>query len=259
MSKAKVFSIFIIIAVIIGIAAAMIRQNQHDSPRSTPNPTPQADRTASQPKQQATFDTAQYSLTDPTSIWVIVNKRRPLSPKSYSPDDLRVPRVSQRVPGNESMKLRDEAATAVEAMFAAAAKEQLELEISSGYRSYSFQVSLYGSYVKSQGQPVADTQSARPGFSEHQTGLAVDIQPSDGRCHLETCFQDTPEGKWVAANAYKYGFIMRYTPTKQSVTGYTYEPWHFRYVGRALATEMHTQKSETLEEFFNVGAAPEYQ
>jgi D-alanyl-D-alanine carboxypeptidase len=130
--------------------------------------------------------------------------------------------------------------------------------LSSGYRSYDYQVGLYNGYVKSQGQATADTQSARPGYSEHQTGLAVDIEPASKKCELDACFADTPEGKWLVANAYKYGFILRYTQDKTAVTGYAYEPWHFRYVGTPLATEMHNQNVATLEEFFNLPVAPDY-
>jgi len=130
--------------------------------------------------------------------------------------------------------------------------------VSSAYRSYSYQVSLYGKYVRDQGQSVADTQSARPGYSEHQTGLAVDVEPYDQQCDVEQCFADLPAGKWIAANAYKYGFIIRYTKDKTHVTGYEYEPWHVRYVGVELATEMHNQHIETLEEFFGLPAAPDY-
>ena len=258
MSKAKIIIIFLGIVLASGTAFAFVRENSQDTNSQTTN-NKTATHSKPEPTEKSTFDTQKHSTTDPKSIWVIVNKQRQLTPKSYVPTDLRFPNVSQRVPGNESMKLRDEAATAVEKMFADAKKDGLNLEVSSGYRSYSFQVSLYGGYVQTQGQAEADTQSARPGYSEHQTGLALDIQPADGRCHLEECFQDTAEGKWVKEHAYKYGFIMRYTPTKQTVTGYTYEPWHFRYVGVDLATEMHTTNIETLEEFFKTGSAPDYQ
>ena len=105
----------------------------------------------------------------------------------------------------------------------------------SGYRSYSQQASLYDSYVRQYGQATADTLAARPGFSEHQTGLAMDIGNASGVCALQACFATTPAGKWAAANAATYGFIIRYPAGAEAVTGYTYEPWHLRYVGRDLA------------------------
>ncbi|HSW74562.1 MAG TPA: M15 family metallopeptidase, partial [Candidatus Saccharimonadales bacterium] len=114
-------------------------------------------------------------------------------------------------------------------------------------------------YVAAQGKSVADSQSARPGYSEHQTGLAADLGgTSDPSCNVADCFADTVEGKWLAANAYKYGFLIRYPADKVNVTGYIYEPWHIRYIGASLSTEMHKSHIETLEEFFGLPAAPSY-
>ncbi len=204
------------------------------------------------------FNKKQYSTTDPTSIWTVVNKQHSLNPKDYAPADLTVPNVLLRVPGNESMQVRKPTAAALETMFTAAKTDGLNLMLSSGYRSYAYQVNLYNGYVQTQGQATADTQSARPGFSEHQTGLAADIEPSTRKCELEQCFADTPEGKWIVANAYKYGFIIRYTSDKVQVTGYEYEPWHVRYVGTDLATELHNTHVETLEEFFGISGGKNY-
>jgi zinc D-Ala-D-Ala carboxypeptidase len=205
-----------------------------------------------------TFDKTQFSLTDPMSVWAVVNKRRPLNPVSYVPNDLVVPNVPLRVPGNESMKLHKATATALEAMFTDAKTEGVNLMLSSGYRSYSFQTSLYGSYVKNSSTAEADKTSARPGYSEHQTGLAADIEPIDGKCDVEVCFETTPEGIWLKGNAYKYGFIIRYVADKTQITGYSYEPWHIRYVGADLSNELHKTGITTLEEFFGLDAAPDY-
>lgn len=156
-------------------------------------------------------------------------------------------------------QVRKATATALETMVAAAKQEDAQLNLQSGYRSYSFQISLYNRYVKEQGQSVADSQSARPGFSEHQTGFAADLgSVSHPECDVEECFGTTLEGKWLTANAYKYGFIIRYPQNMQSVTGYIYEPWHVRYVGVELATEMHNQGIQTLEQFFGLPNAPDY-
>jgi D-alanyl-D-alanine carboxypeptidase len=205
------------------------------------------------------FDKSQYSLTDPTSIWVVVNKQRALNPINYAPKNLTVPSLPLRVPGNESMQIAQQTATAMQKMFAGAKTEGLNLMISSGYRSFAYQTGLYGGYVKTEGQAKADTQSARPGHSEHQTGFAADLEGTNRTCELEICFGDTPEGKWIAAHGYEYGFIIRYPADKVPVTGYQYEPWHVRFVGVELATEMHNQGVKTLEEFFGLGAAPDYQ
>jgi D-alanyl-D-alanine carboxypeptidase len=198
------------------------------------------------------FNKNQYSLTDPYSIWVVVNKPLPLKPIDYAPSDLVAPDVPLRVPGNESMKVRKAPAAALEKMFADAKAAGLNLMLASGYRSYSYQVGLYNGYMKSQGQASADQTSARPGHSEHQTGLAADIEPASKVCELEICFGQLPEGKWLAENAYKYGFIIRYTEDKVAVTGYEYEPWHVRYVGASLAAELQKTGVKTLEEFFGV-------
>lgn len=247
---------FIIIVLIIG--AGVVFFKRHDS--KTEVQTTKSANTTSNTKtdNNSSFDKSRYSLTDPTSIWVVVNKKRPLQPKDYIPADLVTPNLPQRVPGNESMQMRKVTADALTQLFAAAKAAGAPMMISSGYRSYSYQVSLYGSYVSSEGQSVADTQSARPGYSEHQTGLAVDVEPLDGQCDVDQCFATTPAGKWLAANAYQYGFIIRYPNDKTSITGYEYEPWHVRYIGVDLATEMHNTGIETLEEFFGLGAAPGY-
>ncbi len=216
--------------------------------------------TSKPPQRGATkrFDTHQYSTTDPASIWVVVNKQHPLSPKDFAPGDLTLPKVPLRAPGDESMQLRTVTATAVEALFAAAQADGLHLMLTSGYRSYAYQTSVYNGYVSSMGQARADTLSARPGHSEHQTGLALDIEPVTKTCELEQCFADTPEGAWLLENSYKYGFILRYMAASQAVTGYQGEPWHYRYVGIGLATEMHRAHVATLEQFFAISGGPDY-
>jgi D-alanyl-D-alanine carboxypeptidase len=127
----------------------------------------------------------------------------------------------------------------------------------SGYRSEGSQKSLHEAYVRQSGAAAADLYSARAGYSEHQTGLAVDIGRSDHKCELDACFGTTPEGQWVAQNAYKYGFIVRYKEGAQAVTGYIAEPWHIRYVGKDLAKALF-DSGQALEEFFDLPAAPDY-
>lgn len=205
-----------------------------DSPQQSPT------RTHNEP--QATFDKNKHSIDDPASIWVVVNKSRPLQPLSFAPDDL--------VDVGNGQVIRQAAAAALQEMINAAAAEGLELQPLSGYRSYQTQQTVYAREVATYGQAVADTQSAKPGHSEHQTGLVMDV--GGGGCGIEDCFGDTAEGKWVAANAHKYGFIIRYPEGKASITGYRYEPWHIRYVGKDLAAEMKHVRIATLEEFFNL-------
>lgn len=236
------------------------RYANHKTPVSTP--TAHTAATNTQPpaakKQQPTFDKTAYSHTDPSSLWVIVNKQHPLQPVTYAPSDLRVPNVALRVPGATEMQMRDAAATALEQLFGAAAQSGYKLQISTAYRGYVYQKTLYDGYVASVGQAAADQESARPGYSEHQTGWAVDIRSQSNTCSLEACFGTAPEGKWLAANAYRYGFILRYPADKEQITGYEYEPWHFRYVGSDLSQEMHKQHIETLEEFFDVSGGTTY-
>ena len=210
-------------------------------------------------KKEVTFDKTQYSLDSPTSPWLVVNKRRPLNPKDFAPQ-LGMPQVGLRLAANNpEMQVSQQIVPALQQLFAAAKQAGRDLIIASGYRSYQTQVTVYNNEVKRNGQQVADQESARPGYSEHQTGLAVDIGAASRKCEVESCFGDMPEGQWLAANAYRYGFIIRYSQNNEATTGYTYEPWHLRYVGTELANELHKQGNPPLETYFNLGAAPDYQ
>lgn len=187
-----------------------------------------------------------------TLSWV-VNKRRPLNPKTYIPPNLVKPSVKLRVAG---ITVRSDAAAALQQLFAAGLSAGHDPMLSSGYRSYNAQASLYNSYAAKDGQAAADTYSARPGYSEHQTGLAMDVCNA-GACSLEQSFAATPFGQWLAAHAHEYGFIIRYPSGKQHITGYIYEPWHLRYVGTGLAAQIYAS-GKTLEEHFGLPAAPTY-
>ena len=201
------------------------------------------------------FNRAKFSIDDPASIWVVVNKARPLNPVDFVPPDL----VDVSVPHTNAPQLRQAAADAVVALFTAASAEAgLSLASNSAYRSYDTQMRVYDNDVAQNGQAYADTSTARPGTSEHQTGLTIDIGPDSGNCSLNTCLADTPEGQWLAANAWRFGFILRYPADKVDVTGYAFEPWHYRYIGTELSTEMHATGVRTLEEFFALPAAPNY-
>ena len=231
------------------VAAVVLLSPQTPAPAPTPTPS------RSTPTPTPTFDKSANSIDDASSLWVVVNKLRPLNPVDYSPDTVLVP-----VPYVYEPYLRPEAADAVVQMFAAFTSETgLEMQSQSAYRSYSTQESVYAGWVDSLGQEGADLTSARPGHSEHQTGLAIDINalPDQG-CALEPCWGDTPHAQWLAANAYRFGFIVRYPDGKTDITGYEYEPYHMRYVGIELATEMHTTGITTLEEFFGLPPAPDY-
>ena len=209
------------------------------APRPAPAATPP-------PASVDTFNRTAHSLDDPASIWVVVNKLRPLNPQDYEPADL----VDVPVEHTWEPLLRQEASDAIVAMFQAAFDEAgLELASNSAYRSYSAQEEVYDG---------DDLSTARPGYSEHQTGLTMDIGAVSGECSLDACFGETEEGIWLRDNAWRFGFILRYPADKTPVTGYEYEPWHFRYVGKDLAAELRKQGTATLEEFFGLPAAPEY-
>lgn len=254
----KHLSVIILVAVLLLGVYLVGRPGKTAAPAAPKQPSQTSVQTPSPAPAATSFDKTKYSLTDPASRWVVTNKLRPLDPKTYKPQ-LAVPDVKlKRNASADSMHVSRLMAPALEALFKAAAGAGNPLMLSSGYRSYDYQVTVYNSEVKAYGQAKADEESARPGYSEHQTGLAADVAPADGTCDLQQCFGTTAAGKWLAAHAYQYGFVIRYPEGKQSVTGYEYEPWHIRYVGSDLAAEMHKQGVTTLEEFFGLPAAPDY-
>ena len=171
-------------------------------------------------------------------ILVLVNKYNKLG-NNYIPSDLET--ISSKY---GSGKLRKEARVAFENMCADAKKENITIYAGSGYRSYSHQLNLYNNYVKRDGKTAADTYSARAGYSEHQTGLAMDIMNARWGYVDDT----DKEYTWLINNSYKYGFILRYLEGKEEITGYMYEPWHFRYVGKDIATEI-TELGITYDEY----------
>lgn len=225
------------------------------APAPTPTATPSAAPSPSaSPEPEPEFDRAAHSIDDPNSIWVIVNKRRPFQPLDYAPADLIIP---DAVENEFGQPLREPAARAAERLTAAAAAAGTPVRVISAYRDYGTQVSLYQRYVDRDGQAAADTYSARPGHSEHQTGLVADFDDG-GACYLETCFAETPAGRWLGEHAHEFGFVLRYPAGQDAVTGFMHEPWHFRFVGEELAAEMARGEAATLEEFFGLPAAPDY-
>ncbi|WP_241703880.1 M15 family metallopeptidase [Leifsonia shinshuensis] len=201
-----------------------------------------------------------HSLTDPSSPWFLVNKLRPIpGAATYTPSDLTT--LPAEIPNPNDQTLRQAAAAAfVQLAAAVKAETGATLVAQSGYRSFKYQTGVYASYTKLYGGAAnADATSARPGYSEHQTGMAVDILDTQSGCGLEDeCFGQSPTGVWLAANAYRFGWILRYPPNKSAVTGFAYEPWHFRWVGTSLASQLHDSRKQTLEEFFGLPPAPTY-
>jgi len=244
----------LIFIVLIAVVASLVWW-RNDQPVSKPQPVT-ATSSSSVPTVPTSFNKKQYSINDPASIWVVVNKGRIL-PSDYAPS-LVVPNVPLNYPSSSNdSHLRTETARALELMFAAAKKNGFDLKLFSGYRSYSEQMSVYNNFVSTEGQAHADISSARPGHSEHQTGLAADVSVIGASCELQLCFGNTPAGRWVAANAYKYGFLVRYQNGKENLTGYEYEPWHLRYAGGDLAAEIN-KTGQTLEQFFGLTTYTDY-
>lgn len=192
----------------------------------------------------------QKIVTNPDDILVVANKERNL-PKNFKPKDLVIPDVPFPFEENiEKKYMRKEAAEALEKMFEDAKAQNIHLYAQSGYRSYERQKAVFASNVKRLGEEQAKRVSATPGQSEHQTGLAMDVTSPRINYQLIVDFEQTPEGQWVIENAHKYGFIIRYPKGKEAITGYDYEPWHLRYVGKEHARYIK-ENGLTLEEYLS--------
>lgn len=205
-------------------------------------------------------DSKAYSVDKYNSLWVVVNKQRPLSYLKYVPKTLSTPPFKYPATHNPyGVQLTKDAGIALVAMAKAMAESGGgTLVASSGYRSYVTQVAVHERQVARFGLQAGEALAARPGYSEHQTGLAVDVYAAGQSCRIYTCFANTVAGKWLAKNSYKYGFVVRYQQNQAPVTGYQYEPWHLRFVGKDLAGEFNAVKAKSLEAFFKLPAAPSY-
>ena len=245
------FIVLSVCAIVLIGGAVFILSLRSSSPQKISSHTNATDSSKKATKKSSSFDKSLYSHTQPGSIWWIVNKHHPAG-ETYTPTALVKPDVTlNSAKSSEENSIREDIAPSVKALFVDAEQQGYHLLFASGYRSYQLQATYYNNYVKTSGQSEADRYSARPGTSEHQTGLAFDVSRTDRQNYLEQTFGTDPEGQWLAAHAHEYGFIIRYPENKESVTGYMYEPWHLRYVGKELAHELHT-KSQTMEEFFGV-------
>ena len=212
------------------------KESQEPTIEETSEPTPQV-------SEEPVLD-----FTSGDSLLLLANKSHKL-PDGYAPSDL----VTTTMPcSNGTAYMRVEANNALTSMYNDAQNDGVSLMISSAYRSESYQTSLYNGYVSSYGAASADRISSRPGYSDHQTGLACDFV-NGLASDFEESFESTSSGIWLAQHAHEYGFIMRYPKGKEEITGYSYEPWHFRYIGVDYATKMYEQDPTlTFEEYFNV-------
>ncbi|WP_087974454.1 D-alanyl-D-alanine carboxypeptidase family protein [Oceanobacillus rekensis] len=201
--------------------------------------------------EPAITDSGTPVIANPYDQLVLVNKQHAL-PADYMPRDLVIPDV--RFPFTEDLpkkQMRKEAATALEELFIAADGAGLELFAQSGFRSYERQDAIFASNSLEHGEEEANIFSARPGESEHQTGLTMDVTSPKVNFELITEFGETEEGKWIQGNAAEYGFIIRFPEGKEEITKYQYEPWHLRFVGKKAASEIMSQDI-TLEEYLKV-------
>ena len=248
------------VVAVLALAACSAPTAAPTAPTSGSASTAQAVRTAPPtrsasptPTPTPTFDRSAHSLDDPTSIWVVVDKQRPLQPKTYIPADL----VTPAVPHTNVPQLRRVASTALITMFGAAKRDGITLYSLSAYRSYATQTSIFNRNLQQLGRATTLGLTAKPGYSEHQTGLADDL--GDGSsCDLAVCFESHPAAKWLAKNSWRYGWILRYPLGYTRITGIQTEPWHFRYIGKPAAKEMHRTGVKTLEQFFRLPPSPDY-
>lgn len=195
-----------------------------------------------------------WDVTTASSLQVVVNKLRPMDPPDFAPE--LVP-VSTAQEGGELVRPELDAALAeLDAAMRADIGEGTF--VTSSYRSFALQSQYYQDAVARFGQAAADTTSARPGHSEHQTGLAIDLMSTAMQCRLDHCFGETAAGRWIAEHAWEHGFVVRYPQGADAVTGYAWEPWHLRFVGTEATTAMHEQDAGTLEELFGLERAPGY-
>lgn len=182
---------------------------------------------------------------------ILVNKNNPL-PGDYRPYDMVTPHIPFINNDNyEKTLLRCEAAKAMEKLFCAASSLDLRLYGISFFRPYFRQNAIYRSTLKTKGEEYASLHIAKAGHSEHQTGLSADISSKSVNYQLCPEFGMSDEGIWLANNAHHYGFIMRYPINKEDITGYCYEPWHIRYVGKAVAHNIYFNQI-TFEEWYEV-------
>lgn len=187
---------------------------------------------------------------EPNSVTVLVNKELSL-PTDYEPSDLIIPNVSfSKTVNYENSHMREVAGRALEKLFEGAKEDDIYLNAVSGYRSYKRQYDIFTNNIKNKGLEHTVKFSAKPGYSEHQTGLTMDVSCDSVNNRLEEIFADTKEGIWLAENSHRFGFIIRYPEDKTEITGYAYEPWHVRYVGVSLATYLY-ENNLTLEEYYN--------
>lgn len=235
-------------ALIFSVLVVTLMPNKAEAPESKAVDTPTSATVEVAPQSNPA---PRLDIATATSQYVLVNKTHPLNPIDYRPADL----VSSVVPttssdSSDERSVREIIKPELVQMFEDAKTNNLDLIMNSGFRSSKLQSFYYNNYVKNSGEAAANRFSAKPGYSEHQSGLALDISYASRKCYLDVCFAQTDAGKWLAQHAHEYGFILRYPDGKESITGYQFEPWHFRYVGKDVAKAVF-DKQTTYEEYLS--------
>ena len=241
-TKLVVFPILALVFIGAGIGISVALKKDESSNKQLEADSSQIKSSEDEAKKEQAPE-VKLNITSADSQYVLVNKKFGLDPADYRPADLIIPKVSLTASdSNDEKSVRELITPNLEEMLTAAKKVNLDLTMNSGFRSSKLQSFYFNNYVKQSGLEAAKRYSAEPGHSEHQTGLSFDLSYTDRKCYLDACFGDTEAGIWLAENAHSYGFILRYPKDKEEITGYQYEPWHFRFVGKDIATEIFDQK-----------------
>ena len=196
------------------------------------------------------------NLRDPSHVWFVVNKAMPMEPIDYAPADWVAP---SNVPLGNLAAVRTDIAPTVTAMSEASVAAGIgRIGMQNGYRGYSVQQRIHNDRVASLGKEAGERLAARPGYSEHQSGIAMDVFGCTPGCSSSEQFGTTATYQWVVEHSWEFGWIIRYEDGQTPITGYDPEAWHLRYIGPELAAAYHAGGFHTLEEFFGLPAAPGY-
>lgn len=194
-------------------------------------------------------------LSDPSRLWFVVNKTHPFTELTWAPSDLT---TGTGVTNPSGDSLRAQASAALTKLVQAGASSG-DMAMISGFRSYETQLATFNNEVENVGVDAAELESARPGYSEHQSGLAVDLVPCDASgCGSLYDMGSSAQGAWLQEHSWEYGWIVRYESGQTDTTGYLSEPWHLRYIGPELARAYYEGGFHCLEDFFGLPASPDY-
>lgn len=245
LSVPTLLKFLLLVSVCLFCVALYVNSHPELLKKSTPTPEPTTAASTVEPTASA----LPAHLTDPNSVTVLVDKNHSLS-RDFVPANLASPYLQSTA---DVIQIRQDVGDAAKSMISAAEAAGIKLYVTAGYRSYDEQQTLYEDRVSKLGEKEASDTTAKAGYSENQTGLALDFtDTATGTSSVD--FANTPAGKWLYENAHTYGFILRYPDKKQDITGYSYMPWHYRYVGTDVSSAMYEQGGTdlTFEEFYQI-------